>query len=103
MADNGKSAEKGEDSFAPKGHGKERYRREPEGESTGEGVIRAGGFLPACCVLLAPAAGQTKSTGDLFAKGGLVTKQALFLVRLRVHIRHRVAGVADGLTQGRLI
>jgi aspartokinase len=35
VADNGKSAEKGEDSFAPKGHGKERYRREPEGESTG--------------------------------------------------------------------
>lgn len=33
----------------------------------------------------------------------LVTKQALFLVRLRVHIRHRVAGVTDGLTQGRLI
>ena len=51
MADNGKSAEKGEDSFVPKGHGKERYRREPEGESTGRGVIRAGGVLPAYCVL----------------------------------------------------
>ena len=25
-----------------------------------------------------------------------MTKQALFLVRLRVHIRHRVAGVTDG-------
>jgi hypothetical protein len=51
VADNGKSAEKGEDSFAPKRHGKERYRREPEGESTGRGVIRAGGVLPAYCVL----------------------------------------------------
>ena len=103
MADNDKSAEKGEDSFAPKGHGKERYRREPEEKKYREGCYPCRwGFARLLCIV-GSHCGSNKIQRGFICVGRLRTKQALYLVRLRVHIRHRVAGVSDGLTQGRLI
>ena len=102
MADNGKSAEKGEDSFAPKGHGKERYRREPEGESTGRVLSVQAVFARLLCIV-GSHCGSNKIHRGFICVGRLSDQTGPFLVRLRVHIRHRVAGVTDGLTQGRLI
>lgn len=61
------------------------------------------GFARLLCIVGSHCGSNKIHRGFICVGRLLVTKQALFLVRLRVHIRHRVAGVTDGLTQGRLI